>query len=68
MRMTNGKMVYSNGEPLTALMDNVLASRLGKVFYALQENGSNGIGDSIDAGLILCHLLDQAGFNVIEKQ
>jgi len=62
MRMDEkGKMVYSNGEPLTELMDNVLASRLGKVFRAIQENGSGGVGDSIDAGLILRRLLEEAG-------
>ena len=67
MRMCNGVMTYSNGKPLTACMDNVLASRLGSVFKAVQSNGRDGVGDSIDAGLILRRLLEEEGFSVTEK-
>ena len=65
---SEGKKLWSNGKPLTAAMDNVLASRLGKVYQRVIENQRNGIGDSIDAGLILRRYLEEAGFEVNEKQ
>lgn len=65
---SEGKPLYSEGKPLTSTMDNVLASRLGRVLRRAQANGSAGIGDSIDAGLILRRLLEEEGFSVCEKQ
>lgn len=47
--------------PLTAAMPNTLASKLGAV--ALQAASSDQpVGDSIDRGLILLRLLEEAGF------
>ena len=65
---SEGKKRWSDGKPLTAAMDNVLASKLGKVYYKVLENNRNGIGDSIDAGLILRRYLEEAGFEVSEKR
>jgi hypothetical protein len=59
-------MNFSDGKPLTALCDNVLASRLGKA-YRTAQNGKF-YPDSIDAGLELLKLLNEAGFEVTEKQ
>lgn len=65
---SEGKAIYSDGKPLTSTMDNVLASRLGRVLRKAQANGNDGIGDSIDAGLILRRMLEEEGFEVCEKQ
>ena len=55
------------GKPLTAAMDNLLAYRLGKI--AREAGGTRtDVGDDIDRGLILHHLLDEAGFVLSEKE
>lgn len=59
---------YSNGEPLTAAMNNVLASRLGRVAREAGNQDRIDVGDSIDRGLILRRLLEEAGFELREKQ
>ena len=53
---------------LTTGMDNVLASKLGDVMYAARRTDEDQIGDSIDGGLILCRLLNEAGFDVVARQ
>ena len=58
-------MKFSNGDPLTAAMDNVLASRLNDVAKKFNEQAS---GDSIDRGLTLRRLLEESGFEVREIQ
>ncbi|MBN46337.1 MAG: hypothetical protein CMH23_07670 [Methylophaga sp.] len=63
---SDGKAIWSDGKPLTAMMDNVLASRMGHVFKKIQQNGHAGVGDSIDAGLILRRMLEEEGFHVVE--
>lgn len=49
-------------EPLTAMMDNVYASRLGRIADIAARQR---VGDSIDRGLILLRLLRQNGFTVL---
>jgi hypothetical protein len=54
-----------NNKPLTAAMDNVLASKLGKVAVAAGDPKRTDVGDSIDRGLILRRLLEEAGFGLV---
>ena len=60
-----GKILYSNGEPLTAYSDNVLISRIG---IACKEAAKAPAGDSIDTGLVLRRLLDGAGLDIVERR
>lgn len=62
-QMINGVMTYSNGKPLTSMMDNVLASRLGSVAIKAMKGSA---GDLIDRGLILRRILEEEGFEIIE--
>lgn len=62
----SGSVKYSDGEPLTAAMNNVLAWRLGKVFHRVLKNGTSDVGDHIDAGLILHRFLEEHGFEIRE--
>jgi hypothetical protein len=55
----------SDMELLTALMDNVVAYRLGRVGLQLMEYPKEKIGDEIDRGLVLRRLLEEAGFGVV---
>lgn len=50
-------------KPLTAWMDNVLASKLGKVALAAGAR-TDGMAESIDFGLRLRRLLEESGFEV----
>ena len=52
--------------PLTAAMDNVTASKLGAIAIAAGDPKRNGVGDSIDRGLILRRLLEEGGFQLIK--
>lgn len=61
----DGTMRYSDGEPLTSSMDNVLASRLGEI---AKKAAKAPAGDYIDTGLVLRSLLEEAGFELREKQ
>ena len=61
-------MRFSDGEPLTAAMANVLASRLGSVALEAGKPKHEGVGDSIDRGLILRRLLEESGFEIRETQ
>lgn len=52
-------------EPLSGLMENTLAWRLGKICLdAASPNHPSG--DYIDRGLILRRLLEEGGFGLIE--
>lgn len=67
LHYVNGKPRWSQGQPLTCSMDNVLASKLGTVAYQIKRTESLG-GDSIDAGLLLRKLIEEAGFQITEIQ
>jgi len=62
----DGTARFSDGEELGAMIDNVLASRLGKVWLAARKTQRGG--DSIDNGLTLLRLLKESGFEVRETQ
>ena len=51
-------------KPLTCSMDSLLAHVLGNVAYAAGSRELEGIGDSIDRGLALLRMLDEAGFEL----
>ena len=59
------KRLFSDGKPLTSAMDNVLASRLGRITEE-SCNSKQKVGDLIDRGLILLRLLNNEGFEVRE--
>lgn len=61
-------MNYSDGEPLDAFMNNVLASRLGEVALKVKNIDRKDVGDSIDRGLILRRFLEEHGFELCEIQ
>lgn len=63
---SDGSPRFSDGEILNCGMDNVLASKLGQVALDIKNNIKGG--DHIDFGLQLCRLLNEAGFEVREKQ
>lgn len=52
-------------QELTSAMDNVYASRLGRI---ADVAAAQKAGDSIDRGLILLRLLKQNGFTVLADQ
>lgn len=62
-----GKALFSDGEPLTGVSDNVLVSRLGEIAMEACDPHQKA-GDYIDRGLILLRLLKKQGFEVREKQ
>ena len=64
----DGTARFSDGEILTAAMDNVLASRLGEVAREVGDPAHKGVGDSIDRGLILRRRLEEIGFEIREIQ
>ena len=49
-------------KPLSSSMDNVIASRLGRI--ARQAGVTDSAGDDIDRGLILLRLLGEAGLEL----
>jgi hypothetical protein len=55
-------------KPLTELMDNVLAWRLGEIASDAGDPQRKGVGDLIDRGLILRRLLEEKGFYIIIKK
>lgn len=59
-------MSFSNGKPLTASMDNVLAWRLGEIAREAGSIEREDVGDPIDRGLILRRLLEEKGFEIRE--
>lgn len=61
-----GASIERGSKPLDAFMDNVLASRLGDVARNAMSSDQKA-GDSIDRGLILRRLLDEAGFKLFTK-
>jgi hypothetical protein len=54
-------------KPLTALMPNTIAWRLGEVCTDA-ASPEQKVGDPIDQGLILLRLLNERGFDVVEKR
>ena len=48
--------------------DNTTASRLGEIATAAGDLARSDVGDSIDRGLILLRLLNEAGFMVVRGQ
>ena len=53
--------------PLTSLMDNVLAYRLGLTVKEINDYPKHKIGDEIDRGLVLRRILEEKGFYLIKK-
>lgn len=53
--------------PLDSGMDNLLAHRLGAIAFEA-GNHKEGIGDSIDRGLVLRRLLEEQGFYLVVKK
>ena len=51
-------------KPLTAAMDNVIASRLGQLARQAGKDRKD-VGDDIDRGLILRRLLEEAGYGIV---
>jgi len=49
---------------LDCMLDNVLAARLGRIATDAGEPFREGVGDSIDRGLILLRLLHEEGFDL----
>lgn len=56
--------VRDGGKPLTSMMDNVIASRMGQIALHVAKNPG---GDTIDTGLFLLHLLNGAGLDVVRR-
>lgn len=56
---------YRRGEPLTSMMDNVLAWRIGEAAIAAAKAPG---GDYIDTGLILLRLLNEKGLDVLVRE
>lgn len=54
--------------PLTSLMPNTAAWKLGEVARAAGDPERKDVGDLIDRGLILRRLLEEAGFEIREIQ
>lgn len=61
-------MISKYSKPLTALMDNVLAWRLGEIARRAGSADRKDVGDYIDRGLILRRLLKEQGFYLITKE
>jgi len=55
-------------KPLTAAMNNVLASKLGGIAREAGKHNPLGVGDSIDRGLILRRFLEEQGFYLVRKE
>jgi len=53
---------------LDRYMDNTTASLLGVVALNAGKPDRVDIGDSIDRGLILLRLLNEAGFDIVQKE
>lgn len=51
-------------KPLESSMDNVIASMLGRIATAAGDPSRTDVGDSIDRGLILRRLLEEAGLEI----
>lgn len=56
--------VRYHDKPLTSMMDNVIASRMGAIVHAVAAKPG---GDHIDTGLYLLHLLNEAGLDVVKR-
>jgi hypothetical protein len=56
-----------NEKPLTALSDNLHMVRLAKCALEAGVPVRPDVGDSIDRGLILLRLLNEAGYDVVSR-
>lgn len=61
MRRANKLFSLNSQRPLTAAMDNILATRLGEIAARASQYP---FGDNIDRGLVLLRLLNENGFAV----
>jgi len=52
-------------KPLTPLSDNLHMARLAKCAREAGDPARKDVGDSIDRGLILLRLLNEAGYDVV---
>lgn len=52
-------------KPLDAAMNNLIAGTLGEIALDAGESRREGVGDSIDRGLILRRLLEEKGFHLV---
>ena len=55
-------------KPLDALMDNVIAWKLGLIARKAGSPRRTDVGDPIDRGLILLRLLREEGFIVYKEE
>ncbi|MDZ4318302.1 MAG: hypothetical protein U1A07_05590 [Phenylobacterium sp.] len=55
------------GKPLSALSDNLHMARLAKGAREAGDPARKDVGDSIDRGLILLRLLNEAGYDVVPR-
>ncbi len=53
--------------PLTAAIDNRVASRLGQLARQAGKDRKD-VGDDIDRGLILRRLMEEAGYGIVKLQ
>lgn len=58
---------FDKSKPLTSAVDNVIASRMGRIAVIAGDKDRTDVGDSIDRGLVLLRLLDEIGLSVILK-
>ena len=59
-------MNIENERPLNSSMDNTIASSLGGIARRAGNPNRQDIGDSIDRGLVLRRLLEEAGFHLYQ--
>lgn len=54
-----------DNKPLDKNMDNTIAYQLGSILSLVEQCPA---GDNIDKGLILCRLLKESGFSIIQHK
>lgn len=59
---------FDTGKPLTAGSDNLHMGTLADIARVVAHPYCPGIGDSIDQGLIMLRLLNEAGYDVIPRE
>lgn len=59
--------MWSDGRMLNSMMDNVLASKLGRALRAASEELATSCGDGIDHGLIMLKHLHAHDFVIRER-
>jgi hypothetical protein len=58
------ELMKKSKPPLTCAMSNVLAWKLGETAMKAGNPNRKDVGDLIDRGLILCRMLEEAGFEL----